>query len=102
MSDSNGLVTIHVWGDFACFTWPEMKVERVSYPIMTPLAARGVLEAVFWEPEMCYLIDSIAVVKKGRWFSFRRNEVKAVINISAVNSWMDGGESIGYVRAGRR
>jgi len=45
---SNNLVTLRVWGDFACFTRPEMKVERVSYPVMTPSAARGVLEAVFW------------------------------------------------------
>ncbi|MBI4027668.1 MAG: CRISPR-associated protein Cas5 [Verrucomicrobia bacterium] len=50
------LVHIRVWGDFACFTRPEMKVERVSYPIMTPSAARGVIEAIFWEPQMYYLI----------------------------------------------
>jgi CRISPR-associated Cas5-like protein len=48
------LVHLRVWGDFACFTRPEMKVERVSYPIMTPSAARGILEAVFWEPQMYY------------------------------------------------
>jgi CRISPR-associated Cas5-like protein len=52
-------ITIRVWGDYVCFTRPEMKVERVSYPIMTPSAARGVLEAIFWEPEMCHLIDQI-------------------------------------------
>jgi CRISPR-associated protein Cas5d len=52
-----------------------MKVERVSYPIMTPSAARGVLEAIFWEPQMCYVIDRIAVVKRGRRFRFRRNEL---------------------------
>ena len=51
-------------GDYACFTRPEMKVERVSYPVCTPSAARGVLEAIFWEPEIHYVIDSIAVVKK--------------------------------------
>lgn len=50
-------ITIRVWGDYACFTRPEMKVERVSYPIMTPSAACGVLEAIFWEPQMYYLID---------------------------------------------
>ena len=61
---SESTVSIRVWGDLACFTRPEMKVERVSYPIITPSAARGVLEAIFWEPEMCYLIDRIAVVKK--------------------------------------
>ena len=74
MNPSN-LVTLRVWGDFACFTRPEMKVERVSYPVMTPSAARGILEAVFWEPQMYYLIDSIRVVKRGQWISIRRNEV---------------------------
>lgn len=85
---NNNRVTIRVWGDYACFTRPEMKVERVSYPIMTPSAARGVLEAIFWEPQMCYIIDQIAVVKKGRWFSFRRNEVSSVISIDSAKSWM--------------
>jgi CRISPR-associated protein Cas5d len=56
-------VTVRVWGDFACFTRPEMKVERVSYPMMTPSAARGILEAIFWEPQMYYLIDAIRVIK---------------------------------------
>ena len=68
---SNNRITIRVWGEYACFTRPEMKVERVSYPIMTPSAARGVLEAIFWEPQMCYIIDRIAVVKRGRWFSLQ-------------------------------
>jgi CRISPR-associated protein Cas5d len=49
---TDNLVTVRVWGDFACFTRPEMKVERVSYPVMTPSAARGILEAIFWEPQM--------------------------------------------------
>ena len=59
----NTTVSLRVWGEFACFTRPEMKVERVSYRVPTPSAARGVLEAVFWEPEMYYLIDSITVVR---------------------------------------
>ena len=65
MMKRDNRVSVRVWGDFACFTRPEMKVERVSYPIMTPSAARGVLEAIFWEPQMCYRIDQILVVKKG-------------------------------------
>jgi CRISPR-associated protein Cas5d len=60
---TDNLVTVRVWGDFACFTRPEMKVERVSYPVMTPSAARGILEAIFWEPQMYYLIDAIRVIK---------------------------------------
>ncbi|HUJ10885.1 MAG TPA: type I-C CRISPR-associated protein Cas5c [Verrucomicrobiae bacterium] len=82
-------VTLRVWGDFACFTRPEMKVERVSYPVPTPSAARGILEAVFWEPEMYYLIDSIRVIKRGRWVSFRRNEVNDVIAMTSVRRWID-------------
>jgi CRISPR-associated protein Cas5d len=82
------LVTLRVWGDFACFTRPEMKVERVSYPVITPSAARGVLEAVFWEPQMYYLVDSVRIVKKGRWVSFRRNEVTKVISLESVQKWM--------------
>ncbi|MFV0389058.1 MAG: CRISPR-associated protein Cas5 [Pyrinomonadaceae bacterium] len=61
------LVHIRVWGDFACFTRPEMKVERVSYPLVTPSAARGILEAIFWKPEMYYVIVSFRVIKKGKW-----------------------------------
>jgi CRISPR-associated protein Cas5d len=100
MNDPSKSVQVRVWGDFACFTWPEMKVERVSYPIMTPSAARGVLEAIFWEPQMYYLIDSIAVVKKGRWFSFRRNEVQKTISIPEVQKWMRGTKPVKYIEAG--
>jgi CRISPR-associated protein Cas5d len=77
-----------------------MKVERVSYPIITPSAARGVLEAIFWEPQMCYIIDKIAVVKKGSWFSFRRNEVSAVISMDAAKSWMRGKTPVKFIEAG--
>ena len=93
-------VTIRVWGDYACFTRPEMKVERVSYPIMTPSAARGVLEAIFWEPQMFYVIDRIAVVKKGHWFNFRRNEVSAVISMDSAKSWMRGKTKVKFIEAG--
>ena len=65
-------VHLRVWGDWACFTRPEMKVERVSYPVMTPSAARGILEAVFWEPQVCYCVAAIRVVRRGRWASIRR------------------------------
>src|SRR5712692_3197823 len=94
------VVLIRVWGDFACFTRPEMKVERVSYRVPTPSAARGILEAIFWEPEMYYLIDSIAVVKPGKWFSFRRNEVEKVVSIDAAKRWMLNKERPEPIRAG--
>lgn len=93
-------ITIRVWGDYACFTRPEMKVERVSYPICTPSAARGILEAIFWEPQMYYLIDTVSVIKKGRWFNFRRNEVTAVTNIREAHSWMSGKTPVKYISAG--
>jgi len=94
------LVTLRVWGDFACFTRPEMKVERVSYPVITPSAARGILEAVFWEPQMFYLIDSIRVVKRGRWVSFRRNEVTKVISLDSAKTWMNAPEKTTPIQAG--
>ncbi|MGI8494992.1 MAG: type I-C CRISPR-associated protein Cas5c [Pyrinomonadaceae bacterium] len=93
-------INVRVWGDFACFTRPEMKVERVSYPLMTPSAARGILEAVFWKPEMYYLIDTIRVVKKVVWTSFRRNEITKRISVSQAKSAMQGTGEISTVEAG--
>lgn len=93
------LITLRVWGDFACFTRPEMKVERVSYSVMTPSAARGILEAVFWEPQMFYLIDSIRVVKRGRWVSFRRNEVNDVVQMGNASTAMLNPSQIIFIQA---
>lgn len=93
-------LTIRVWGDFACFTRPEMKVERVSYPVITPSAARGILEAIYWEPQMYYLIDSIHIIKRGRWISFRRNEVISVISMDNAKSWMNGTRKVSSIQAG--
>ncbi len=70
-----GLLCVKVWGDYACFTRPEMKVERVSYPVMTPSAARGVLEAIFWKPEFEWRVREIHVQKPIRHISLMRNEV---------------------------
>ncbi|HLU64971.1 MAG TPA: type I-C CRISPR-associated protein Cas5c [Kofleriaceae bacterium] len=64
-----------VSGPIAVFTRPEMKVERVSYEVMTPSAARGVLEAVLWKPAIRWSIEEIRVLREVRWISFRRNEV---------------------------
>ena len=68
-------VRLHVWGDYACFTRPEMKVERVSYDVITPSAARGILEAIHWKPEIRWIIDRVHVLKPIRFESFRRNEL---------------------------
>ena len=94
------LVTLRVWGDFACFTRPEMKVERVSYPLITPSAARGVLEAVFWEPQMLFWIDSIRVIQRGKWISVRRNEVTKVISLSDAKTWMTSPQKAKPIQAG--
>jgi CRISPR-associated protein Cas5d len=66
---------LRVWGDNACFTRPEMKVERVSYDVMTPSAARGILEAVHWKPAIRWHIVQIDVLRPIKWESVRRNEV---------------------------
>jgi CRISPR-associated protein Cas5d len=66
---------IEVWGDYACFTRPEMKVERVSYDVITPSAARAVFEAIFWKPAIQWRIKKIEVLRPVRWISVRRNEV---------------------------
>lgn len=85
-------VSVQVWGDLACFTRPEMKVERVSYEVMTPSAARGVLESIFWKPEMRWQIISISVLRPIRHFSILRNEVTEKIAPRTVSGWMDDGE----------
>jgi CRISPR-associated protein Cas5d len=94
------LINVRVWGDWACFTRPEMKVERVSYSVITPSAARGIMEAIFWEPQMYYLIDSIRVVKRGLWVSFRRNEVTEIISLRNAGEWMTGAKKISLIQAG--
>ncbi len=83
-------VKLHCWGDWACFTRPEMKVERVSYDAMTPSAARGVVEAIYWKPEIRWHIDRITVLKPIQFTSVRRNEVKDKIGAGAAKAMKDG------------
>jgi CRISPR-associated protein Cas5d len=66
---------LEVWGDYACFTRPEMKVERVSYDVITPSAARAIYEAILWKPAIRWNITSIEVMNPIKWISVRRNEV---------------------------
>ncbi|BCO10501.1 type I-C CRISPR-associated protein Cas5 [Desulfolithobacter dissulfuricans] len=82
---------LKVSGANACFTRPEMKVERVSYDIMTPSAARGILEAILWKPAIAWKILQIDVLKPVRWESVRRNEVGAVISARNVQTAMNRG-----------
>ena len=77
-------IKLHCWGEWACFTRPEMKVERVSYDVMTPSAARGILEAIYWKPEIRWCIDRITVLKPIQFTSIRRNEVSETISGKAV------------------
>lgn len=73
-------VKVRVWGDLALFSRPEMKVERCSYDMMTPSAARGILEAIYWHPGMRWIVDRIYLRKPVRFTSIRRNEVKSKIS----------------------
>ncbi|HHV06771.1 MAG TPA: type I-C CRISPR-associated protein Cas5 [Firmicutes bacterium] len=80
-------LVVKLWGDLACFTRPEMKVERVSYPVMTPSAARGALEAIFWKPEFSWQIRKIGVLRPIRYFSLLRNEVTNKASVSSIRNW---------------
>lgn len=84
-------VSLRVWGELACFTRPEMKVERVSYDVMTPSAARGVLEAIYWKPQIRWVIRQITVVKPIRFTNIRRNELGGVgPSDRTLKSYLDG------------
>lgn len=85
-------IRLHVWGDYACFTRPEMKVERVSYDVMTPSAARGILEAVHWKPAIQWHVDKIHVLKPILFQSIRRNEVNSKISEATARSAMKRGD----------
>lgn len=84
-------IKLHVWGDWACFTRPEMKVERVSYDVMTPAAARGILEAIHWKPAIRWEIDSIHVLRPIKFQTFRRNEVASKIPAQKARTAMSRG-----------
>ncbi len=80
-------IKLRVWGDYALFTRPEMKVERVSYDVMTPSAARGILEAIYWKPAIKWVIDRIHVLNRIQLENIRRNELsnRASVPLRAVN-----------------
>ncbi|MBU1723063.1 MAG: type I-C CRISPR-associated protein Cas5c [Gammaproteobacteria bacterium] len=83
---------LEVSGDFACFTRPEMKVERVSYDVITPSAARAVFEAILWKPAIRWQVRRIEVLKPVHWINLRRNEVGCVVPAGAVKSAMKQGK----------
>jgi len=97
-------IQLEVWGDFACFTRPEMKVERVSYDVITPSAARGIVEAIYWKPEIRWRITRIRVLRPIRFTSLRRNEVASKIPAgTAATAMKTGRGSLGlYIEEERQ
>jgi CRISPR-associated protein Cas5d len=82
---------LEIWGDLACFTRPEMKVERFSYPVITPSAARGILEAIYWKPAFKWQVSRIEILSPPRFIALRRNEVKDKAPSSRIiEQWMEG------------
>lgn len=84
-------ISLKVWGDYACFTAPEARVERLSYPVITPSAARGIFEAIFWKPQIRYELDRITILKPIRFASIRRNEIQGTVTVKGPNgviAWM--------------
>lgn len=85
---------LEVSGPFACFTRPEMKVERVSYEVMTPSAARAVFESVIWKPAIRWRVRRIEVLKPIRWINLRRNEVSEIVSTHKVQQAMAAGKGV--------
>lgn len=81
---------IEVWGDFALFTRPEMKVERVSYPVITPSACRAIFEAILWKPAIEWQIKRVEILSPIKWLSVRRNEVGTKLSSRNAQSMMNG------------
>ena len=106
---ANGTHTLEVWGDLACFTRPEMKVERFSYPVITPSAARGIFDAIYWDgkrdganmrPYFHWQVTRIEVLELPRYIALRRNEVKDTVpGTATLNKWMSGKEPPVPIRA---
>jgi CRISPR-associated protein Cas5d len=90
-------VKMEVWGPYALFSRPELKVERYSYDVMTPSAARGILEAVYWHPGMRWQVTKIHVMSPIAFTGVRRNEVKSKIPARAVSAVMNGGGGELYI-----
>ncbi|MEG0588199.1 MAG: type I-C CRISPR-associated protein Cas5c [Akkermansia sp.] len=83
-------IKLHVWGDYACFTRPELKAERFTYDVLTPSAARGILEAIYWKPQMQWIIDRIHVLNPICFSQIRRNEI-GIKMVKPNTSLLNGG-----------
>ena len=88
-------IRLHVWGERACFTRPEMKGERVSYDVITPSAARGILSAIHWKPAIAWRVDCIHVLRPIRFESLRRNEVGSKVPVGNVSRAMKAHSTAG-------
>lgn len=98
-------IKLSIWGERACFTRPEMKVERVSYDVITPSATRGILEAIHWKPAIRWVVDSIQVLKPVRFESIRRNEVGSKLSAASVGKALKAGRTdalVSYVEEDRQ
>lgn len=84
-------VQLEVWGEYALFARPEMKVERVSYDVMTPSAARGILDAILWHPGMVWRVDRIHVCNPIQFTNIRRNEVGAIASVGSIKTVIEKG-----------
>ncbi|GGB54127.1 type I-C CRISPR-associated protein Cas5 [Oceanisphaera marina] len=91
-------IKLLIWGDRACFTRPEMKAERVSYDVITPSAARGILEAIHWKPAIRWVIDSIKVLKPIRFESIRRNELGAKLPANSITKGIKEKSTAGVIK----
>lgn len=94
-------ITVLIEGKRACFTRPEMKAERVSYDVITPSAARGIIEAVYWKPAIKWCIDSIEVLNEIKFDTFRRNEVESKLSYRDAKAAMDKGADV-YLNASEK
>lgn len=78
-------ITLKVWGDWACFTRPEMKVERVSYDVITPSASRGIIESIYFKPAIRWIIDEIHILNPVEFTTIKRNEVSAIVPVNSIS-----------------
>lgn len=91
------MIRVEVKGDFACFSRPEFKAERVSYDIITPSAARGILESVFWHPGMRYIVNKIYLLSQITFTNIKRNEVASKVSASNVQKVINKGKGELYL-----
>ena len=95
------MIQLEIWGDYACFSRPELKIERVSYDVPTPSAARGIVEAIYFHPGLKWSIDKIYVLSPIKFTNIRRNEVKNKISGSNVREYINGKRDELYLAASK-